>query len=204
MYGLAAHSVPPINEFWWPLSPCPCAGWRSTRTWVDEHQGLLLHGTSTLGSLLARLAARILWRIEREGGGLSENCLVSIDDLQNHVESFDEEEKKDLRVDVESFLEFWPAQSQQFGMQYISHIFGVVCQRGEKAKGASINAMDYAMCPREVSDQNELRIPDFILEIAKTSILFRWFEYCHICHMHRFCTDTEKSEAQPGQDLQSA
>lgn len=81
---------------------------------------------NTCGCLLARLAARILWKIEREGSGLSEGCLVSIDELQNHVDSFGEEEKKELRTDVESFLEFWPPHCQQFGMQFISHIFGVV------------------------------------------------------------------------------
>uniref|UniRef100_A0A8D0GI49 [histone H3]-lysine(4) N-trimethyltransferase n=1 Tax=Sphenodon punctatus TaxID=8508 RepID=A0A8D0GI49_SPHPU len=93
-----------------------------------------------------RLAARIMWRIEREGGGLTEGCLVSIDDLQNHVESFGEEEKKELRLDVESFLEFWPSESQHLGMQCISHIFGVInCngftlsdQRGLQAVGVGI------------------------------------------------------------------
>uniref|UniRef100_A0A670ZG70 [histone H3]-lysine(4) N-trimethyltransferase n=1 Tax=Pseudonaja textilis TaxID=8673 RepID=A0A670ZG70_PSETE len=93
-----------------------------------------------------RLAARILWRIEREGGGLTEGCLVSIDSLQNHVEHFGEEEKKELRMDLESFLEFWPPESKQFGMQYISHILGVInCngftlsdQRGLQAVGVGI------------------------------------------------------------------
>ncbi|XP_001379366.1 histone-lysine N-methyltransferase SMYD1 isoform X1 [Monodelphis domestica] len=93
-----------------------------------------------------RLAARIMWRIEREGTGLTEGCLVSVDDLQNHVDNFGEEEQKDLRVDVDSFLNFWPAQSQQFSMQYISHIFGVInCnaftlsdQRGLQAVGVGI------------------------------------------------------------------
>ncbi|NXC46598.1 SMYD1 methyltransferase, partial [Penelope pileata] len=110
----------------------------------NECSAIKKHGKAPTENI--RLAARIMWRIEREGSGLSENCLVSIDDLQNHVESFDEEEKKDLRVDVESFLEFWPAQSQQFGMQYISHIFGVInCnaftlsdQRGLQAVGVGI------------------------------------------------------------------
>lgn len=73
-----------------------------------------------------RLAARIMWRVEREGTGLTEGCLVSVDDLQNHVEHFGEEEQKELRVDVDTFLQYWPPQSQQFSMQYISHIFGVV------------------------------------------------------------------------------
>ncbi|KAM9061688.1 histone-lysine N-methyltransferase SMYD1 isoform X1 [Sarcophilus harrisii] len=93
-----------------------------------------------------RLAARIMWRIEREGTGLTEGCLVSVDDLQNHVDNFGEEEQKDLRMDVDSFLNFWPPQSQQFSMQYISHIFGVInCnaftlsdQRGLQAVGVGI------------------------------------------------------------------
>ncbi|XP_029794391.1 histone-lysine N-methyltransferase SMYD1 [Suricata suricatta] len=72
-----------------------------------------------------RLAARIMWRVEREGTGLTEGCLVAVDDLQNHVEHFGEEEQKELRVDVDTFLQYWPPQSQQFSMQYISHIFGV-------------------------------------------------------------------------------
>jgi len=92
-------------------------------------------GANSWGSLLARLAARVMWKVEREGSGLAEGCLVSIDDLQNHVDSFGEEEKKELHADVESFLEFWPPQSQQFGMQYISHVFGVVRQRGGRANG---------------------------------------------------------------------
>lgn len=77
-------------------------------------------------ALLCRLAARIMWRVEREGTGLTEGCLVSVDDLQNHVENFGEEEQKQLRVDVDTFLQYWLPQSQQFSMQYISHIFGVV------------------------------------------------------------------------------
>ena len=67
-----------------------------------------------------------MWRVEREGTGLTEGCLVSVDDLQNHVEHFGEEEQKELLVDVDTFLQYWPPQSQQFSMQYISHIFGVV------------------------------------------------------------------------------
>lgn len=75
---------------------------------------------------LPRLAARILWRVEREGTGLTEGCLVAVDELQNHVEHFGEEEQKELWMDVDTFLQYWPPQSQQFSMQYISHVFGVV------------------------------------------------------------------------------
>lgn len=67
-----------------------------------------------------------MWRVEREGGGLTEGCLVPVDDLQSHVEHFGEEALKELRGDVDTFLQYWPPQSQQFSMQYISRIFGVV------------------------------------------------------------------------------
>ncbi|OCT96620.1 hypothetical protein XELAEV_18008828mg [Xenopus laevis] len=93
-----------------------------------------------------RLAARILWRIEREGGGLTEGCFVSIDDLQNHLDKYDDTEKSSLMEDVQKFLHFWPIQSQQFGMQYISVIFSVIScngftlsdQRGLQAVGVGI------------------------------------------------------------------
>ncbi|MBV99818.1 Histone-lysine N-methyltransferase SMYD1, partial [Eschrichtius robustus] len=106
-----------------------------------------------------RLAARVMWRVEREGGGLTEGCLVSVDDLQSHVEHFGEEEKKELRGDVDAFLQYWPPQSQQFSMQYISRIFGVInCngftlsdQRGLQAVGVGIfpnlGLVNHDCCP---------------------------------------------------------
>ncbi|NXT77540.1 SMYD1 methyltransferase, partial [Zapornia atra] len=121
---------------------CQRAAWLNHK---NECSAIKRHGKAPTENI--RLAARIMWKIEREGSGLSEGCLVSIDDLQNHVDSFGEEEKKELRADVESFLEFWPPQSQQFGLQYISHIFGVVrcCngftlsdQRGLQAVGVGL------------------------------------------------------------------
>ncbi|XP_075050084.1 histone-lysine N-methyltransferase SMYD1 isoform X2 [Mixophyes fleayi] len=93
-----------------------------------------------------RLAARIMWRIDREGSGLTEGCLVSVEDLQNHLFNFDEEEKNSLMEDVQSFLDYWPSQSKQFGMHFISYIFGVIScngftlsdQRGLQAVGVGI------------------------------------------------------------------
>ncbi|KAM4053433.1 histone-lysine N-methyltransferase SMYD1 isoform 2-T2 [Anomaloglossus baeobatrachus] len=93
-----------------------------------------------------RLAARIMWRIEREGGGLTEGCLVSVDDLQNHIDDFDSEEKNGLMEDVQTFLDYWPNQDKQYSMQYVSHIFGVIScngftlsdQRGLQAVGVGI------------------------------------------------------------------
>ncbi|KAG9479470.1 hypothetical protein GDO78_011487, partial [Eleutherodactylus coqui] len=93
-----------------------------------------------------RLAARIMWRIEREGSGLTEGCLVAVDDLQNHVDDFDTEEKNGLMEDVQTFLDYWPSQSKQYSMQLISHILGVIScngftlsdQRGLQAVGVGI------------------------------------------------------------------
>nr|XP_028558975.1 histone-lysine N-methyltransferase SMYD1 isoform X1 [Podarcis muralis] len=110
----------------------------------NECSAIKRHGKAPNENI--RLAARILWRIEKEGGGLTEGCLVSIDNLQNHVDHFGDEEKKEMRIDLESFLEFWPPDNKQFGMTYISHILGVInCngftlsdQRGLQAVGVGI------------------------------------------------------------------
>nr|XP_040126854.1 histone-lysine N-methyltransferase SMYD1 [Ictidomys tridecemlineatus] len=103
--------------------------------WLDhkkECSALKRHGKAPNENI--RLAARIMWRVEREGSGLTEGCLVSVDDLQNHVEHFGEEEQKELRVDVDTFLQYWPPQSQTFSMQYISHIFGVMGHQSSERK----------------------------------------------------------------------
>ncbi|KAG8591151.1 hypothetical protein GDO81_000063, partial [Engystomops pustulosus] len=116
-------------------------------SWVNhkyECAAIKKHGKAPNDNI--RLAARILWRIEREGGGQTEGCLVSVDDLQSHIEDFDSEEKNGLMEDVQTFLDYWPSQSKQYGMQYISHLFGVIScngftlsdQRGLQAVGVGI------------------------------------------------------------------
>ncbi|XP_053560259.1 histone-lysine N-methyltransferase SMYD1 isoform X1 [Bombina bombina] len=116
-------------------------------SWVNhKHECAAIKKYGKAPNENVRLAARIMWRIEREGSGLTEGCLVSIDDLQNHIDNFEEEEKNGLMEDVQNFLDFWPSQSQPFGMQYISHILGVIScngftlsdQRGLQAVGVGI------------------------------------------------------------------
>ncbi|KAG8453336.1 hypothetical protein GDO86_000105 [Hymenochirus boettgeri] len=116
-------------------------------SWTEhKHECAAIKKSGKAPNENTRLAARIMWRIEREGGGLAEWCLVSIDDLQNHIEKFEEEEKEGLMEDVQNFLEYWPSQNKQFGMHYISHIFGVIScngftlsdQRGLQAVGVGI------------------------------------------------------------------
>uniref|UniRef100_A0A8C4S926 [histone H3]-lysine(4) N-trimethyltransferase n=1 Tax=Erpetoichthys calabaricus TaxID=27687 RepID=A0A8C4S926_ERPCA len=120
---------------------CQKEGWASHKS---ECSAIKIYGKGPNENI--RLAARILWRIEKEGGDLSEGCLTSMDDLQNHMEDLLEDEKKELKVDVHNFLDFWPTTCRQFGVQYISHIFGVInCngftmsdQRGLEAVGVGI------------------------------------------------------------------
>uniref|UniRef100_W5LZ26 [histone H3]-lysine(4) N-trimethyltransferase n=1 Tax=Lepisosteus oculatus TaxID=7918 RepID=W5LZ26_LEPOC len=94
----------------------------------------------------ARLAARVLWRIEREGSSQAEGSLTSLDELEDHVADMPEEDRKELKIDVHNFLDYWPPHSRQFGVEYISHIFGVInCngftvsdQRGLQAVGVGL------------------------------------------------------------------
>ncbi|XP_069833325.1 histone-lysine N-methyltransferase SMYD1 isoform X2 [Dendropsophus ebraccatus] len=115
--------------------------------WVDhKHECAAIKKLGKAPNDNIRLAARIMWRIEREGSGLTEGCLLSVDDLQNHLEDFEAEEKNGLMEDVQTFLDYWPSQNKQFGMQYVSHIFGVIScngftlsdQRGLQAVGVGI------------------------------------------------------------------
>ncbi|XP_069043681.1 histone-lysine N-methyltransferase Smyd1 isoform X2 [Lepisosteus oculatus] len=93
-----------------------------------------------------RLAARVLWRIEREGSSQAEGSLTSLDELEDHVADMPEEDRKELKIDVHNFLDYWPPHSRQFGVEYISHIFGVInCngftvsdQRGLQAVGVGL------------------------------------------------------------------
>ncbi|XP_043918041.1 histone-lysine N-methyltransferase SMYD1 isoform X2 [Protopterus annectens] len=120
---------------------CQKDGWADHKS---ECSALRKYGKTPHENL--RLAARILWRIEREGSALPEGCIASIDELQDHLPDLTEEEKQVLSEDVQNFLDYWPGSSKQFGMQYISHIFGVInCngftlsdQRGLQAVGVAI------------------------------------------------------------------
>ncbi|XP_059819411.1 histone-lysine N-methyltransferase SMYD1b isoform X1 [Hypanus sabinus] len=93
-----------------------------------------------------RLASRILWRMSREGDIVSEDRLMSIENLQDHLDDLSEEEKQQLTLDVEVFQKYWDSSDQQVGTQSISHIFGVInCngftisdQRGLQAVGVGL------------------------------------------------------------------
>lgn len=73
------------------------------------------------------LAARILWRLDKEGSIMSDMQLITLDELEDHIPDMQEDDLKDLKVDIHNFLDYWPRTSKQHNIDDISHIFGVVC-----------------------------------------------------------------------------
>ncbi|XP_072228348.1 histone-lysine N-methyltransferase SMYD1-like [Leuresthes tenuis] len=93
-----------------------------------------------------RLAARVLWRIHKDKGIASDSQLISVDQLQDHVDDLAEEDLKRLKTDVHNFLEYWSYGRKQHSVEYISHIFSIIkCngftlsdQRGLQAVGVGL------------------------------------------------------------------
>ncbi|XP_041825489.1 histone-lysine N-methyltransferase SMYD1a [Melanotaenia boesemani] len=93
-----------------------------------------------------RLAARVLWRIHKDNGVAADSQLVSVDQLQDHVDDLPEDEVKKLQTNVHSFLQYWSYGRKQHSAEFISHIFGIIkCngftlsdQRGLQAVGVGL------------------------------------------------------------------
>ncbi|XP_030625490.1 histone-lysine N-methyltransferase SMYD1a isoform X2 [Chanos chanos] len=93
-----------------------------------------------------RLTARTLWRMQKDGGVVSDGQLTTLDLLEDHLSDMSPEDLKEVKMNVHNFLEFWPRGSRQVGVEYISHIFGVInCngftlsdQRGLQAVGVGL------------------------------------------------------------------
>ena len=75
---------------------------------------------------LPSLAARLLWRIHKDTGIVSDSQLISVDQLEDHVADMSEDDLKKLKTDVHTFQEFWSYGSKHHSVDYISHIFGIV------------------------------------------------------------------------------
>ncbi|XP_031143150.1 histone-lysine N-methyltransferase SMYD1a [Sander lucioperca] len=118
-----------------------------TACW-DEHKQECgaIRKISKVPSENVRLAARVLWRIYKDTGIVSDSQLISVDQLQDHVADLPEEDLKQLKTDVHTFLEYWSCGRQQHSADYISHIFGIIkCngftlsdQRGLQAVGVGL------------------------------------------------------------------
>ncbi|XP_041816300.1 histone-lysine N-methyltransferase Smyd1-like [Chelmon rostratus] len=93
-----------------------------------------------------RLAARVLWRIHKDTGIVSDSQLISVDQLEDHVADLSEQDLKQLKTDVHNFLEYWSYGRKQHSVDEISHIFGIIkCngftlsdQRGLQAVGVGL------------------------------------------------------------------
>uniref|UniRef100_A0A8C5H7U8 [histone H3]-lysine(4) N-trimethyltransferase n=1 Tax=Gouania willdenowi TaxID=441366 RepID=A0A8C5H7U8_GOUWI len=93
-----------------------------------------------------RLVARILWRLDKEGGVVSDMQLTTLEELEDHICDMQEDEMKEFKVDIHNFLDYWPRNSKQHTIDVISHIFGVInCngfsvsdQRGLQAVGVGL------------------------------------------------------------------
>ncbi|XP_077593293.1 histone-lysine N-methyltransferase Smyd1-like [Stigmatopora nigra] len=73
-----------------------------------------------------RLAARVLWRLHKDSGIVSDSQLISLEQLEDHVSDLSEKNLTQLEADVQSFLEFWSHGNKQHSVDYISHIFGII------------------------------------------------------------------------------
>ncbi|XP_034997391.1 histone-lysine N-methyltransferase SMYD1a [Hippoglossus stenolepis] len=93
-----------------------------------------------------RLAARVLWRIHKSTGLASDSQLISVDQLQDHVSDLPEDDLKQLKADVNTFLGYWSHGRKKHSADDISHIFGIIkCngftlsdQRGLQAVGVGL------------------------------------------------------------------
>lgn len=72
------------------------------------------------------LAGRVMWRIHKDTGIVSDSQLVSVDELEDHVADLPEEDLKRLKTDVHNFLEYWSYGRKQHSIDEMSHIFGIV------------------------------------------------------------------------------
>lgn len=88
---------------------------------------MTLHDLSNVVFVSVRLVARILWRLDKEGSVVSDMQLTTLDELEDHINDMQEDDLKELKVDVHNFLDYWPRTSKQHLIDNISHIFGVVC-----------------------------------------------------------------------------
>uniref|UniRef100_A0A3P8YGV6 [histone H3]-lysine(4) N-trimethyltransferase n=1 Tax=Esox lucius TaxID=8010 RepID=A0A3P8YGV6_ESOLU len=91
-----------------------------------------------------RLAARVLWRVQKDTGIVSDSQLISVDQLQDHLADMSTDSLKELKINVQNFLDYCP--NTKHGSEYISHIFGIInCngftlsdQRGLQAVGVGL------------------------------------------------------------------
>ncbi|XP_056097917.1 histone-lysine N-methyltransferase SMYD1b isoform X2 [Rhinichthys klamathensis goyatoka] len=120
---------------------CQRAAWEEHKL---ECAGIKSYGKAPNENI--RLAARIMWRVDKQGMVVSDMQMTTLDELENHICDMNEDDLKDFKVDIHNFLDFWPRGSKQHTVDSISHILGVInCngfmvsdQRGLQAVGVGL------------------------------------------------------------------
>lgn len=102
------------------------------------------------------LAARILWRMDKEGSVVSDMQLTTLDELEDHICDITGDDLKDFKVDIHNFLDFWPRSSKPHTVDSVSHILGVVRElliiiSGVQKCTNAWNNYDFLMLLKEVS-----------------------------------------------------
>ncbi|XP_056275887.1 histone-lysine N-methyltransferase SMYD1b isoform X1 [Pseudoliparis swirei] len=100
---------------------CQRAGWAEHK---QECAAIKAYGKKPNENV--RLVARIMWRLDKEGSVLSDMQLISLEELEDHIPDMQEDDLKDLKVNINYFLDYWPRSSKQHTIDNISHYFGVV------------------------------------------------------------------------------
>ncbi|XP_077417901.1 histone-lysine N-methyltransferase SMYD1b isoform X1 [Vanacampus margaritifer] len=120
---------------------CQRAGWAEHK---QECAAIKTYGKAPNENI--RLVARIMWRLDKDGGVVSDTQLTTLDQMEDHIEDMPEDELKEFKVDIHNFLDYWPRNSKQHTSDVISHIFGLInCngftvsdQRGLQAVGVGL------------------------------------------------------------------
>ncbi len=84
------------------------------------------------------LVARVLWRIQKDTGLVSDTQLSTLDLLEDHLSKIPPEDLKELKVDVQHFYNYWPKKSKPVGEDYVAHLFGVVGTDSSTYEGGAI------------------------------------------------------------------
>uniref|UniRef100_A0A3Q2QYQ3 [histone H3]-lysine(4) N-trimethyltransferase n=1 Tax=Fundulus heteroclitus TaxID=8078 RepID=A0A3Q2QYQ3_FUNHE len=100
---------------------CQRAGWAEHK---QECSAIKAYGKAPNENI--RLVARIMWRLDKEGSVVSDMQLTTLDELEDHLNDMQEDDLKELKVDIHNFLDYWPRTSKQHTIDDISHIFGVI------------------------------------------------------------------------------
>ncbi|KAK5900368.1 hypothetical protein CgunFtcFv8_025330 [Champsocephalus gunnari] len=118
-----------------------------TACWSEhKHECGAIRKTGKAPSESVRLAARVLWRVHKDTGIVSDSQLISVDQLKDHVTDLPEEGLKQLQTDVLTFFAYWSHGRKQHSVEYISRLFGIIkCngftlsdQRGLQAVGVGL------------------------------------------------------------------